>query len=586
MAVLLGRFPPVMPVGQVVNGQCPLRARALYSGVVMRGQIERGPSGQLEGAILGHAACAFVVQAQAAAQTGGASEAVLRHSTQAQARHVQGTLAVHAGVNLSRLAFGVCPGGGEVPLPLPLGPACRQLQSSVTGLPVNFPGAGVGLVAGTFVAGHGAGDVKPARLPARAGPLAFDAELKLLAAQRWQSLSGVGVAAAVGCDIGFNAFAVAAVDQVGWRDLVCQGQPRCVEAALVLHRSTAVGALTGAVQTRVAPTQPKGGLRAQLDAVAQGDFGGVFAALGVQFARCGLGLGAVGCAVDVARARPVVGLHGGGAVQQAAAHQAQTQVVAQSGQLHRSTQIGLQRIAAAVFLVAAVVVQVKAAVAAVLVTNPLAAGGGAAKGIAQSVVGAQALSAVLRGPKPTAVEVLLEAQAARGARKNAGHRPSLARDVALAIDCGWQGGHAIQGVGGVGQQTVGIHAHLLAFAALDLPLQAAVGGEAPVHGQGQQVAVAFGVSDVGVQVFVGRIEAVAQRLVLAKTAAQVQRDAAAVARAETGADVAHGGVLGRGRPFDHVVDQTARGAGAGLDAAGAFEQLDAFLVVHADHGFG
>ena len=74
--------------------------------------------------------------------------------------------------------------------------------------------------------------------------------------------------------------------------------------------------------------------------------------------------------------------------------------------------------------------------------------------------------------------------------------------------------------------------------------------------------------------------------VLHGLAAQIQRHTAVVARAETGADITHGAVLRRGRAFDHVVDQAARGAGAGLNAAGAFEQLDAFLVVHADHGFG
>ena len=124
MAVLHGRFAPVMSVGQVVDGQRPLRARALYARVVMRGQIERGPSGQLEGTVLGHATCALVVQAQAAAETGDACEAVLRHGAQAYAWHVQGTLAVHAGVNLCLLVFGVCPGGGDVPLPLRLGEAC------------------------------------------------------------------------------------------------------------------------------------------------------------------------------------------------------------------------------------------------------------------------------------------------------------------------------------------------------------------------------------------------------------------------------------------------------------------------------
>ena len=38
--------------------------------------------------------------------------------------------------------------------------------------------------------------------------------------------------------------------------------------------------------------------------------------------------------------------------------------------------------------------------------------------------------------------------------------------------------------------------------------------------------------------------------------------------------------------LDHIVHQSARGAGAGLDAAGAFEQFDALFIVHGDHGFG
>ena len=72
----------------------------------------------------------------------------------------------------------------------------------------------------------------------------------------------------------------------------------------------AIGLGAAAAQLGVAQTQPYGCLGVELDAVTQCDFCGVFAAVGVQVTRRGLGLRAVRSAVDVAGASPVVGLQG------------------------------------------------------------------------------------------------------------------------------------------------------------------------------------------------------------------------------------------------------------------------------------
>ena len=292
MAKLFGRFAPILAIGQVVDGQSPLGAGALDARVVVHGPVQRGPCGQLNAAVFGGLALCLVAQAQAGAQAGYGRKAVLGLGAKRHAGHVQGALAVDAGVDHGVLAQGLYPGGTHVQGPLGMRHAGRQVQSPVTGLAVDFSGAGVVFVASAFVARYGTRDVKPTRLPARLGPLAFDTDFCLMAAQRWQGLSSVGVTAAVGRDIGLNAFAVTAIHRISRRDLVRHSQPWGVEAALVLHGSAAVGALAGAVELCVAHAQPQRGLCVEFNAVAQSHFGGVFAALGVQLAWGGLGLGA------------------------------------------------------------------------------------------------------------------------------------------------------------------------------------------------------------------------------------------------------------------------------------------------------
>ena len=104
----------------------------------------------------------------------------------------------------------------------------------------------------------------------------------------------------------------------------------------------------------------------------------------------------------------------------------------------------------------------------------------------------------------------------------------------------------------------------------------------PVGGEGGQVvARASVVLDLWIAVLVREIEPVAEALVDARPPAEVHRSADAATVADAQADPAQ---RLRGRPLDDVVDEAARGARTGLDAAGALEELDAFLVGQRQDG--
>ena len=130
-----------------------------------------------------------------------------------------------------------------------------------------------------------------------------------------------------------------------------------------------------------------------------------------------------------------------------------------------------------------------------------------------------------------------------------------------------------------------IHTHLLATAAFNFPFKTGIGVDAPVHGQCQQLAMAFCVLHIGIQIFIGCVHSVTKGIVFAISSAQIQCDRTVVAVAVVQCETSHTAFNRVGRTLHHVVGNATRRAGASLYAAGAFEEFNAFFVVHANHGF-
>jgi hypothetical protein len=84
-------------------------------------------------------------------------------------------------------------------------------------------------------------------------------------------------------------------------------------------------------------------------------------------------------------------------------------------------------------------------------------------------------------------------------------------------------------------------------------------------------------------VFGGHIQAVAEGAVRAEAPTQVHARPARWRGCRSPAALAQVCACGA---LDDIVDQAAGRAGAGLDAAGALEDLDALLVVQGMDGFG
>jgi hypothetical protein len=153
--------------------------------------------------------------------------------------------------------------------------------------------------------------------------------------------------------------------------------------------------------------------------------------------------------------------------------------------------------------------------------------------------------------------------------------PGLVVEVAARVDAG-RAGH------GVAQHAVAGHAGLALVAGFDLGLQQGVGRRLPVAGQGQQAALAAGVACGWVQPLVGGVQAQADMAFGAEALADVDGPQHRAGLAPLDACLAVVAV----RALDNQVDQATGRAGAGLQAAGALQQFEPFLVVQCDRRFG
>ncbi|MCY1515424.1 hypothetical protein D9M68_500110 [compost metagenome] len=245
--------------------------------------------------------------------------------------------------------------------------------------------------------------------------------------------------------------------------------------------------------------------------------------------------------------------------------------MAHAARHHVALEVEAARGLRAALVLAAEVVHVEGAVGAVAV---VVAFGAATEGVGQPVVGLQALLADLRAPAPVGIQCLAEAHRAGQRLEHRGLRPRLVVEVDARIDR--RGQHAAQ-------QAVAVLARLCLAALLDLEFEHRVARDAPVGREREQVAVAVEVVGQRLEVFAGHVEPIAELAVLAEAAAEVDR--AEHTAAARGFETDRAQVL-FGRALDHVVDEPARRAGAGLDAAGAAQDLDALLVVQRDRRLG
>mmetsp|Transcript_37512 Transcript_37512/g.87389 ORF Transcript_37512/g.87389 Transcript_37512/m.87389 type:complete len:490 (+) Transcript_37512:4831-6300(+) len=482
-------------------------------------------------------------------------------------RHVGGHEAVEAGVAAVLAAGAQARGAGEhaAAAPLQIG---TGLDAAVAGGAVDAALAAVGRAAGREagqrdVAVGWAADIED-------GQRAFDAlraglqpDLGLAALQRGQCLATVGVDRQVGHDLAFDALAPARVNEPVGGDGMAERHPWRRETLRIVGGRGAVRLHALAVQAGVAQAQPGGVVGAQCHTVAQVELVAALVAVGVRGGRCRL-CRRDGAAVDVAGAGQVVGLPLEAALEPAR-QPADGDVMAQAGELHGSAGGDVERRGVSVFVLAAEVVEVVAAVGAEAGGVVAAVGGRAAEGVGQAVVGTQALDAERRLGAPSAAQLVLHAQRRVQVVEHDRLAPGLVVEVEPGVDLGRFGQR-------FAQQAEALLAGLGLSVELHFRLDEGVGADAPVGGDGDVVRAALGVAQRGLQVGGGEVHAQAELAAGAEALRVV--DAALKGAALDGFDPQRRAVLGQ-RALDDEVHEAGRRAGAGLDAGAALEDLDA-----------
>ena len=127
------------------------------------------------------------------------------------------------------------------------------------------------------------------------------------------------------------------------------------------------------------------------------------------------------------------------------------------------------------------------------------------------------------------------------------------------------------------QQLITRHRALLTALVLGIQLQRAVGVDVPVQRQRGKIALAVGMVDIGMDVFMGQVGADTHLLLAAEPATQISRQ---ITAALIGGRYRHRVHIFRA--FGHVVNKAARLGHATLQARQAFQHFDLLLVFQAD----
>ncbi len=130
---------------------------------------------------------------------------------------------------------------------------------------------------------------------------------------------------------------------------------------------------------------------------------------------------------------------------------------------------------------------------------------------------------------------------------------------------------------GPAQQLITRHRALLLVLILGIQLQYRVGADVPVERQGQEIPVAIGMFDIGMQVFMGHVGAQAELLLAAKPAAHVGGQVTTAAIIGGHRHRAH--IL---RALGHVIDHAAGLGNPALHTRQSLEQLHALLVLQGN----
>ena len=125
--------------------------------------------------------------------------------------------------------------------------AHAQFYAFVLGNAIQFARARVVFLTCTLIAPHWASDVKQGGVQKPRALRTFNTQFFLGALGRWQRLSSVGIAAAVGCHLSFNTLAIAGVACGVVRQFVAESNPRRGDGAIVVRGAAAVGALAVAL---------------------------------------------------------------------------------------------------------------------------------------------------------------------------------------------------------------------------------------------------------------------------------------------------------------------------------------------------
>ncbi len=582
MVVLVRRLAPGAPVEQVVHARAPHQRAVADRLRVARAEVVARPPGDLRGVVGEDLARAFVGHVREHAQAGHRPDGVVGEQLDGAVRDVRrdradrriaGALAAHVLQHRARAQRQ----RADARLRLALEPA--RAHDAVAQVQQRVVGAGI--------LGRIDGDVRELRLldvvrgqaPLVCAARVLPAGLPLTAQRRRLHLARVLVDRQVGRDVALHAFAPAQIGHVLRRQLPAQRDPgRRERLAIVgvLRRVAARGLRRLAMQARVAHAGPDGPVLADLHRIAQVELGAAFGAVRVGHVRRRLRRHE-GLAVARAGAGDVVGLVVEAARESRLEHAGGRRVAQRAGrELAGDRDVEVARLAALV--VAAEVPDRVLAVRAEGVAVRVAGGAGRVVEAVRErevVVADQPLLQRLHLQLPVGRDRLREAQRHRVALQDDRQRPRLVVQVDVRIDR-VRIGHDAR------ERAERRHAGLRLQAVLELELQQAAVGDAPVGGQRRRLAVALVVAEVRVEPRRRQIQARAELALVAEALAEVGRDAiGAVLRPQQrrAAQVDVG-------PLDDQVDDAARRAGAGLHAAEALEHLDIRLVLERQRGLG
>ena len=234
----------------------------------------------------------------------------------------------------------------------------------------------------------------------------------------------------------------------------------------------------------------------------------------------------------------------------------------------------VERAAVAALVLAAEVVEVEVAVRAIAVEVRRPAGPGAVAAAAERkrdpVVGAQPLREPVHDQPPVGVQPLREAKRCCRRIEHHRQRPRLVVEVDARV-----GNRRNR----LAEHAEARNARLRPVAHLDFRLDERRHARAPVAGEGDDIAVARCVVDLGIEMLGAGVEANAERVAAAEALAQV--DAADDAAALAPLDVRRAQRCVEGALHDHV-DQAARRARSCLQPAQALQDVDACLVLERD----